>query len=220
MKIWLRYFIELFRFPMVKLALIKRFPTCQFYDGAIVNEYSRLGNYNVIFEKTAILNSIIGSHTYIQKNSTVLNCDIGKFCSIAANVNIGLGRHPLDRVSTHPAFYSISQPLALTFATIDSYNPFERVFIGNDVWIGKGATIMDGVRIGNGAVIAAQAVVTADVEPYAIVAGVPAKIIRYRFDEEIRNALEQSKWWENTDDWLKENSLYFLTPSEFLKRVT
>lgn len=202
---------------MVRLTLMKRFPTCHFYDGAIVDENSRLGNYNVLFENTNIVNSVIKSHTYIQKNSTALNCDIGKFCSIAADVNIGLGKHPLDRVSTHPAFYSISQPLALSFATSDLFKPFERILIGSDVWIGKGATIMDGVKIGNGAVIAAHAVVTSDVEPYAIVAGVPAKIIRYRFDEETRNAIEQSQWWENTDDWLKENSLHFISPEEFLK---
>lgn len=205
---------------MIKMALMKRFPACRFYDGAIVDENSQLGNFNVIFENTTIINTVIGNHTYLQKNSNALNCDIGKFCSIAANVNIGLGRHPLDHVSTHPAFYSISQPLAFTFALSELYTPFERIIIGSDVWIGNGATIMDGVRIGNGAVIAAHAVVTEDVEPYAIVAGVPAKMIRYRFDEETRNAIEYSQWWENTDEWLMENSLYFINPSEFLKNAT
>jgi len=218
--IWARYFKKFLRVPMMKISLRKRFPTCDFYDGAFVDDASKLGKFNVIFQDATISNSILGSHTYVQKNSHIFNCSIGKFCSIAPNVNIGLGRHPVGWVSTHPAFYSSSQPLATTFAHADRYDPFKPILIGNDVWIGHGALVMDGITIGNGAVVAASAVVASDVPPYAIVGGVPAKIIRYRFDEETLAKLNALEWWNKPDDWLKENYEKFTDPKELLKMTS
>lgn len=111
------------------------------------------------------------------KNSVVVNAIIGKFCSIAAGVNIGLGQHPVEYVSTHPSFYSVSQPIAKTYSGSDLFEPFKgRINIGHDVWIGQNVLVMDGLKIGTGAIIAAGAVVTKDVPPYAIVAGVPARL--------------------------------------------
>ena len=217
LKIWIRYFRQTLRIPRAHMALRGRFPTCEFYDGAVVDGHSVLGAYNVIFDNTTICNSSIGSHTYIQKNSSICNCSIGKFCSIAANVTIGPGRHPVDRVSTHPAFYSKTQPLAKTFAKEDSFEPYKAIAIGNDVWIGHGVLIMDGITIGNGAIIAANAVVTADVPPYAIVGGVPARLIRGRFNDEIARKLEESEWWNKPEQWLAENREKFNNPEEFLR---
>ena len=91
------------------------------------------------------------------------------------------------------------------------------VNIGNDVWIGEKAIILDGVTIGNGAVIAAGAVVTKDVQPYSIVGGVPAKHIKFRFDEETRCIIEQSCWWDNTEEWFIRNADTMLDPRSFLK---
>ncbi len=194
----------------------RKYPTCLFYPGAIVDDISRLGKYNVIFQKSIIIDSVIGDHTFIQKNSQVICAEIGKFCSIAGGVKIGLGRHPLTFVSTHPAFYSATQPLAKTFCQSDVFSPFQRTSIGHDVWIGESAMIVDGIKIGIGAVVAAGAVVTKDVPPYAIVAGVPAKIIKYRFDEETKKQLLQSKWWDMDEDVLRNHYKLFMNAKTFV----
>ena len=191
-------------------------PTCRFYPGASVDKGSSLGRYNVIFANTSVINSVLGDHTFIQKNSRILNADIGKFCSISSRVSIGLGRHSTTSVSSHPAFYSSSQPVARTFSKTDHYVPFKRVTVGHDVWIGENAMVMDGVRIGTGAVIAMGSVVTANVPDYAIVAGNPARVFSSRFDEETREKLLATKWWEMPEDWLQEHCPAFSDPKEFL----
>ena len=100
---------------------------------------------------------------------------------------------------------------ATTYSWCDNENvyPYKRVKVGNDVWIGTKVIVMGGVTIGDGAVIGAGSIVTKDVPPYAIVAGVPAKIIRYRFSEEIVKELQNIKWWNLPEDILKENISLF-----------
>lgn len=122
------------------------------------------------------------------------NLKIGKFCSIGENVTILLGgEHKIDTISSYP--FSLKK---------NRYSKGD-VTIGNDVWIGYGATILSGVTIGDGAVIAANAVVTKDVEPYAIVGGVPAKTIKYRFDEKTIQELLEIKWWDLDIHTIYEN---------------
>jgi acetyltransferase-like isoleucine patch superfamily enzyme len=181
-----------------------------------VDENSVLGGYNVIFANTSVHNSVIGAHSFIQKNSRINNADIGKFCSISSRVSIGLGRHSTTTVSSHPAFYSSTQPVAKTFSRSDDYVPFKRILIGNDVWIGENVMIMDGVKIGNGAVIAMGAVVTGNVPDYAIVAGNPGRVFSSRFDEETRKRLLDSQWWNKPDEWMQENCDFFSDPVRFL----
>lgn len=205
--------------PIAQALLEKRFPAAIIYSGAFVDSDSSLGKHNVLFENVKVCDSSLGDHTYVQKNSNIINCQIGRFCSIAANVNVGLGQHPVDRVSTHPAFFSVTQPLAATFSKTDTYSPFAPILIGHDVWIGFGALVMDGVTIGNGAVIAAGAVVTRDVPPYAVVGGVPAKVLKHRFSEEICQQLEKLQWWNKPDDWLRQHCDFFLSPSILLKEL-
>lgn len=186
-------------------------PTCKFYSGAqIIN--SSLGNYNVIFNHTIISNCSIGSHTYIQKNSTIFNAEIGKFCSIASGVTIGPGIHKTDGISTHPTFYLKNTPLVKIFSKTNQFETSKQTIIGNDVWIGEKAIVIDGVRIGTGAIIAAGAVVTKDVEPYSIVGGVPAKHIKYRFNLNTREQLLASQWWDKSEEWFEHNFTNFAEP--------
>lgn len=196
----------------------KKNPTSILYSGSFLDSSSKLEKYNVLFPNVKVINSTIGSHSFIQKNTVVINSSIGRFCSIADNIHIGLGQHPIDQVSSHPAFYSVNQPIAKTFSDKNSYTPFKPISIGNDVWIGSNAIVMDGVIIGNGAVIAAGAVVTKNVESYSVVGGIPAKHIKFRFDRELRERLIRSKWWEKDEDWLKENAQFFDDPETFLNR--
>lgn len=117
---------------------------------------------------------------------------IGKYCSISHNVDILIGNHPMSDVSTHPLFHLAK------FGVVKETNYIENeIEIGNDVWIGAKATITGSVhKIGTGAIIGANSVVTHDVEPYSIVAGAPAKVIGFRFDEKIRKRLLDSRWWD------------------------
>ena len=133
------------------------------------------------------------------------------------------GKHPTDFVSTHPAFYSKDHPCGLGYVVEDKFQeevylekPYQ-IQIGNDVWIGTGAILFDGVTIGNGAIVAAGSVVNKDVPSYAIVGGVPAKVIKYKFSEEIIKNLEKSLWWEKDENWLKENVENFSEVENFLK---
>lgn len=202
--------------PVRVTRLQSKYPTCHIYPGVFVDEDSTLCGYNVIFANTSITNSRIGSHSFIQKNSRVLNADIGKFCSISSRVSIGLGRHATSMVSSHPAFYSKSQPVARTFCPTDHYAPFKRISIGNDVWIGENVMIMDGVKIGNGAVVAMGSVVTGNVPDYAVVAGNPARVFMSRFDDEVKKKLLASRWWDRSDEWFEQHCASFADPKTFL----
>ncbi len=211
------FFKELLAQPIRLANLQIKYPTCRFYPGAKVDRKSLLSQYNVIFHNASIIDSVIGEHTFIQRNSCVYYTNIGKFCSIASRVSIGLGRHPASHVSSHPSFYSISQPLSKTFSKSDTFKCFERTHIGHDVWIGESALVLDGVKINTGAIVAAGAVVTKDVPAYAIVAGIPAKVIKYRFSEEIRERLIKTKWWDMSEEWLGRHVSSFCDPVKFIK---
>jgi len=161
-----------------------------------INSGSKIGPNCHILENTLINNCDIKSFTYIGKNSLVQNANIGSFCSIANDVFIGLGAHPSDHFSTSPLLYRINNTfrVRITKENVD-FTEYVPVNISNDVWIGARAIVMDGINIGDGAIIAAGAVVTKDIPPYAIVAGIPAKIIRYRFQSEKIETILSMQWW-------------------------
>lgn len=174
-----------------------------------VDAKSSFAGFNRLSVGTIVVDSKIGRGSYIG-GGRVQSCDMGSFCSIGARTRIGgLGRHPTNWISTHPAFYSPLAQAGITFCDKSHFTELSRVQVGNDVWIGAGSMVLDGVRIGDGAIIAAGAVVTRDVEPYAIVGGVPARVIRYRFDAASIAQLLELRWWDWPLDQLRQASHLF-----------
>ena len=163
-----------------------------------------------------VYNSTIDSFTYVGRGSNILNADIGKFCSISSNVNVGLGSHPIEMISTSPVFHTKKNVLNKSFACFKIPSE-KKITIGNDVWIGMNVIVKNGIKIGDGAIIGAGSIVTKDVESFAIVAGIPAKFIRYRFDEDERTLIKNSKWWNWSEDKIKNNIEVFQSIKEFEK---
>lgn len=198
--------------------LQSKYPNCEFHNSAKISN-TVFGNYNVVFDDVLIDSCVIGDHTYIQKKATIFNANIGKFCSIASRVSIGPGIHKTDGVSTHPVFYLKNTPLKKIYSDRDMFESSKTTTIGHDVWIGEGAILIDGISIGTGAIIAAGAVVAKDVAPYSIVGGIPAKHIKYRFEENEIEALLNSEWWNFPEDWLQANYQAFGKISDFLVKT-
>lgn len=187
--------------------------------GANVAVSSSFEGYNTIGINTFFGGSM-GFGTYIGDNSRI-SAKIGRYCSISSSVEVALGTHPTKNwVSTHPSFFSLNNPSGLYYSKTQRFEEkTPQTEIGNDVWIGYGALILGGIKIGDGAIVAAGAVVTKDVPPYAIVGGVPAKIIRYRFSEEEINKLLKIKWWNFPQDKLRSVSEDFANISDFLNNL-
>lgn len=183
----------------------------------IVN--SDIHNTAKINSGATIVDSTIGRYSYTCYDDEIVNCEIGQFCSISDEVVIGGAEHPIDWVSTSPVFQNVkhSGPKR-KFAEFD-FEGIKRTVIGNDVWIGRRAIIKAGVTVGDGAVIGSGSVVTKDVPPYAIVGGVPAKVIKYRFDESTIESLLRSEWWNLDEDTLKRYAQQIASVEEFLQHI-
>jgi acetyltransferase-like isoleucine patch superfamily enzyme len=177
------------------------------------------GKYNTFYENSLCVNTKIDDFVYIGPHTQVKYASIGKFCSIGPHVKIGLGMHPTKFTSTFPAFFSIRKQCQITFRDKNYFEELGNVDIGNDVWIGANALVIDGISIGDGAIVAAGAMVTKNVPPYAIVGGVPAKIIKYRFERNIIDELLASKWWDKDINWLQKMAKKMDSPEEFLATI-
>lgn len=185
---------------------------CLFGQNTTIDSKAKFEGMNRLSDGSVFLNSSMGYASYVSDHSFIKNTVIGRYTCIANEVMTVAGNHPLSFASVHPAFYSTTQKLSYVkqnkfddFHYLDSQQKIS-VVIGNDVWIGARATILEGITIGDGAIVAAGAIVTKDVPPYAIVGGVPARIIKYRFDEETIQKLLKLKWWEKDEAWIKSHA--------------
>lgn len=190
------------------------------HPSAVVRQ-SRIGAWTEIGPFTELIESTLEDYSYIAGvHTSVTWADIGRFCSIASSVRINPVQHPMDRVTQHHCTYRRRQ---YGFDAVDDEAFFawrrrQRVRIGPDVWIGHGAVLMPGVSVGTGAVIGAGAVVTHEVPPYAVVAGVPARTLRLRFPPPVVESLLASRWWEWEHDKLKAAFPDLLDVEQFLAR--
>jgi acetyltransferase-like isoleucine patch superfamily enzyme len=168
-------------------------------DYSTLHPFARIERFNHIFR------SVIGPHSYTGPYTVMMHVKTGGFCSISWGVTIGPAEHDFSRISSHSFLYNPYDMLRGK----DEESAYDRFAtpceLGADVWIGTNATILRGVVIGHGAVIGANAVVNKDVPPYAIVAGVPAKIVKYRFNDETISAMLECRWWELPDEVIRAN---------------
>lgn len=210
-------------------AIIKRFLSriknmgrkVSFAGGTELSLSNRYEGFNKIGKNSLFFGSM-GKGSYMGSDCRIRG-DIGRFCCIASGVITANGRHPVkDFVSIHPAFFSPDlSRCGLSYSKEQRFSESgARICIGNDVWIGSGAILLDGVQIGDGAVIAAGAVVTADVAPYSVVGGVPAKEIRKRFSQEQCDYLLRLKWWDKSDAWLREHQEEFIHIQSLMEKGT
>lgn len=181
---------------------------------AIIGDASRIrksciGKYCLIDRQNLIMSSIVGDRSYTGPWNMIFHCTIGKYCSISYGVTIGAPEHNYTRPSTHQFIYEPRYGLFEEDTIVREEKFNQPVSIGNDVWIGCNSTILRGVSVGNGAIVAANAVVTKDVPPYSIVAGVPARVIKYRFSQEIIDRLLSLQWWNWDDSRIKKNKIFF-----------
>lgn len=162
---------------------------------------SRLGAWTEVGARTALAEVEMGDYSYVVHDSQIAYATIGRFCSIASHTRINPGNHPLGRVAlNHFTYRASAYGLGPDEAGFFDWRRSHRVTLGHDVWIGHGAIVLPGISIGTGAAIGAGAVVTKDVPPFAVAVGNPARVIRFRFAEEVRAALLAIAWW----DWPRE----------------
>ncbi|GAL88713.1 CatB-related O-acetyltransferase [Jejuia pallidilutea] len=188
----------------------RRFPNAKISKGCNFSNDVSIGDYTSIYGNNTINHCKIGFCSYTNFDCIIQNAEIGNYCSIAHGVRIGLGSHPTHLFSTARMFYKAHTYFkAPIMEQIEDYSEYETITIGSDVWIGAEAIVMDGVTIGHGAIVAAGAVVTKNVPPYAIVGGVPAKIIKYRFNEKQREAMLKTQWWTKQPNEVRKMNTIF-----------
>ena len=181
---------------------------------------SDVGPWTWIGPRCSIVESTFGDYSYIASDGSIIYADVGKYCSIASHSRINPGNHPMDRVMQHHLtyrrrMYDLGDEDDAQFF---NWRRAARVVVGHDVWLGHGAILLPGVRVGTGAVIAAGAVVSHDVDPYTIVAGVPARPLRMRFPTHVADQLQRIAWWDWSREELESRLDDFLDLDLFLEK--
>lgn len=189
-----------------RLAKKNAYANCNSY----ISPGSKIDGGNKFYSGTHVNRSSIGRNIYVA-GARIGDASIGAFCSVG--VGAWLSSHPSHWLSTHPAFYSVRGQSNVTFAIENYFDELGPVKLGNDVWVGARALILDGVSVGDGATIAAGAVVAANVPPYAVVRGVPAKVTRFRFEPTVVAELLERKCWDLDNEKLAKIAPGFLNVS-------
>jgi len=208
----MRQALKLLRKPLHK-AFLLLFGSLreEFLSNAAISPRAKL------YPPYSIYNTKLGDYSYIAEGAKVHSAEIGKFCSIGPNFLCAYGVHPTNGISTSPMFYSRRKQNGYSLCDKDLAIENIPVKIGNDVLIGANVTVLDGVSIGDGAVIGAGAVVVKDIPPYAVAAGVPAKVLKSRFPQETADALLRIRWWDFPEERLKEVSKHFHDVDKFIE---
>jgi acetyltransferase-like isoleucine patch superfamily enzyme len=175
---------------------------------SIWDKYTKFPKAVYIAQGVRLGYASIGKYSRIRQFSTIYHTEMGNYTAIGKNARIGIGRHPNNLLSTNLIFYK-KNPIRNDWRRPIEFQEYLPNKIGNDVWIGENVSIVGGITIGDGAIVATRAVVTKDVPPYAIVAGVPAKVVKYRFDEETIKSLLKVRWWDLPDEIIKKKLAAF-----------
>lgn len=215
-------------FILSKIKILKYFFTHQSISLFSNIDIATTFEDNVKINRNVVLrNSKVGYGTYITNDCSIENAKIGRYCSIGQRVRTIHGVHPTRSfVSTHPCFFSTRKQNGFTYVKKQCFTESKileegfSIVIGNDVWIGSDALLLEGVRIGDGAIIGAGSVVVKDVKPYSIVAGNPAKEIRMRFDLSTISKLENIKWWNWSSDFIENNVQFFVNSEIFVEKFS
>ncbi|MFN0264516.1 DapH/DapD/GlmU-related protein [Tepidamorphus sp. 3E244] len=191
------------------------------HPDALVRD-STLGRYTEVAERAKVEECTLGDYSYVMEYSMLWCVEVGKFANIAAHVRINATNHPTWRATQHHFTYRATDywPDADHEQDFFAWRRAHKVTIGHDVWIGHGATILPGVTVGNGAAIGSGAVVTRDVEPFAVVAGVPARPIRQRFSQQVCESMNALSWWDWDHDALRHalDDFRQLSAEEFVSK--
>ncbi len=187
---------EYFRLVRAKLRFQDSFIGSPYVSSlAAIGKGCRIANGVVVNQNVSV-----GDYTYVNPFSLIGSGLIGRYCSIGYYCEIGMHRHPIEYLSSSPLTYGPGNALVIVPRWNDFSAPPE---IGNDVWIGSAVHVMQGVRIGSGAVIGAGAVVTHDIPAYSVAFGVPARVSRMRFDDQVVAKLLEWQWWNQSPEELK-----------------
>lgn len=183
--------------------------------GASVANNAKIGS-NCLITSNVLIGSDVsfGDYSYVNSDTRINSGIIGKFCSISYGCQIGMNEHPTNFISSSPFLYGPNNIFGVDPYFQENHTP---PVIGNDVWIGSQAIILQGVKIGDGAIIAAGAVVNKDVPPYTIVGGVPAKFIKKRFDDAAINYLSNIKWWDMSIEDIRQMKETFLKKEKWVE---